>query len=107
MPPLREGSSYSLTTIEGEEKHDGIQWQSLCALTADPLSATELRRAWSEVNNKLTTAFERFTIEDWLEKHTAGSDEEFVKDPTCDLLAIVMIRTNHASYHSGQAALAK
>jgi uncharacterized damage-inducible protein DinB len=76
-------------------------------MLADPLSATELRRAWSEVNNKLTTAFERFTLEDWLQKHAAVSDEEFVKDPTRNRLAILMSRTNHASYHSGQAVLAK
>jgi uncharacterized damage-inducible protein DinB len=74
---------------------------------ADPLSATELRRAWSKVNNKLTTAFEVFTIEDWLRKNTALSDEDFVKDPTRNRLAIVMNRTNHASYHLGQVALAK
>jgi hypothetical protein len=73
----------------------------------DPLSATELRRAWAEVNGKLATAFESFTLEDWLQKHTAVSDEDFVKDPTRNRLAIVMNRTNHASFHSGQAVLAK
>jgi hypothetical protein len=73
----------------------------------DPLSATELRRAWAEVNGKLAAAFESFTLEDWLQKHTAVSDEDFVKDPTRNRLAIVMNRTNHASFHSGQAVLAK
>ena len=34
---------------------------------ADPLSATELRRAWAEVNDKLTRAFIGFTLEDWLQ----------------------------------------
>ena len=75
-------------------------------LLGDPLSATELRRAWAEVNNKLTAAFERFTLEDWLQKHTAVSDEDFAKDPARNRLAIVINRTNHASYHSGQAVLA-
>jgi uncharacterized damage-inducible protein DinB len=74
---------------------------------ADPLSTTELRRAWADVNDKLTAAFERFTFEDWLQRHTAVSDEDFVKDPTRNRLAIVMSRTNHASYHSGQVARAK
>lgn len=76
-------------------------------LLGDPLSAAELRSAWADVNNGLTAALERFTREDWLEKHTAISDEEFAKDPARNRLAIVMSRTNHASYHSGQAALAK
>jgi hypothetical protein len=73
----------------------------------DPLSAPELRRTWVEVNSKLTTALERFTLEDWLKKHTAVSVEDFVKDPTRNRLAVVISRTSHASYHSGQAILAK
>jgi hypothetical protein len=73
---------------------------------ADPLSATELRRAWAEVNNKLTTAFEKFKLEHWLQKHTAVSDEDFVKDPSRNRLAVLMSRTNHTSFHSGQAILA-
>jgi uncharacterized damage-inducible protein DinB len=76
-------------------------------VVADPLSATELRQTWSQVNNRLTAAFERFTLEDWLHKHTAVSDEEFVKDPTRNRLAVVINRTSHASYHAGQAALTK
>jgi uncharacterized damage-inducible protein DinB len=74
---------------------------------ADPLSATELRRAWAEANDKLTRAFEGFTLEDWLQKHTAVSDKDFIKDPMRNRLAVVMNRTGHASYHAGQAALTK
>ena len=73
----------------------------------DPFSASDLRKAWMQVNRKLTAAFERFTPEDWLQKHTAVSDEEFAEDPTRNRLAVVMSRTNHASYHFGQAILAK
>jgi hypothetical protein len=73
----------------------------------DPLSASDLKKAWTEVNEKLTDAFERFTPADWLEKHAAVSDEDFAKDPTRNRLAVVMSRTNHASFHSGQAILAK
>jgi hypothetical protein len=74
---------------------------------ADPLSATGLRRAWAEVNDKLTRAFEGFTLEDWLQKHTAVSDGDFMKDPMRNRLAVVMNRTSYASYHAGQAALTK
>src|ERR1700734_3375269 len=54
----------------------------------DPLSASDLRKAWAEVNGKLTDAFERFTAADWLEKHTAVSDEDFAKDATRNRLAV-------------------
>src|SRR6266568_1901090 len=68
---------------------------------ADPLAPADLRKAWADVNSKLTAAFEKFTPADWLQKHTAVSDEDFAKDPTRNRLAVVMSRTNHASFHSG------
>ena len=73
----------------------------------DPLSETELRRAWAEVNDKLTSAFEGFKWEDWLQKHAAVSVEDFIKDPMRNRLAVVMNRTSHASYHTAQAAFTK
>ena len=75
-------------------------------VVADRLSATELRREWSEVNSRLTAAFERFTLEDWLHKHTAVSDEDFAKDPGRNRMSVVVNRTNHVSYHLGQIMLA-
>ena len=74
---------------------------------ADPVSVSDLKKAWAEVNKRLTDAFGKFTPADWLEKHAAVSDEDFAKDPTRNRLAVVMSRTNHASFHSGQAVLAK
>jgi hypothetical protein len=74
---------------------------------ADPVSTSGLRKAWTEVNSSLTVAFEKFTPGDWLQKHSAVSDEDFAKDPMRNRLAVVMSRTNHASYHFGQATLAK
>ena len=73
----------------------------------DPVSVANLKRAWSEVNSQLTAAFERLTPQQWLEKHTAVSDEDFAKDPTRNRLAVLMSRTNHAAFHTGQAALVK
>ena len=72
-----------------------------------PPESIHVKKAWTEVNRNLTAAFERFTPEDWLQKHTSVSDEDFVKDLTRNRLAVVISRTNHASYHSGQAILAK
>jgi len=74
---------------------------------ASPVSAAELRKAWSAVHAKLTAVLEGFTAEEWLQKHTAVSDEDFAKDPSRNRLAVVLSRTNHLSFHSGQAVLAK
>jgi hypothetical protein len=74
---------------------------------ADAVSGAELKKAWSEVNAKLTAAFEARTPAQWLEKHSAVSDEDFAKDPSRNRLAVLLSRTNHASFHAGQAVLAK
>ena len=74
---------------------------------SDPLSAADLKKAWSEVNATIISAVEKFSADDWLKKHTAVSDEDFTKDPTRNRLAVFLNRTNHASFHTGQIALAK
>jgi hypothetical protein len=76
-------------------------------LLADPLSATELRHIWAEVNDKLVAAFESLSPRDWLEKHAAISDTEFAENPKRNRLSVVANRTNHVSYHLGQMLLAK
>jgi uncharacterized damage-inducible protein DinB len=73
----------------------------------DSISTSALKQAWSEVNGKLTAAFEKLTPSQWLEKHTAVSEEDFAKDPTRNRLAVLLSRTNHAAFHTGQAALTK
>ena len=66
----------------------------------DPLSAADLKAAWTEVNAKLSAIFERLTPADWLQKHTAVSDEDFAKDPTRNRLAILLSRTSHVAFHT-------
>ncbi len=73
----------------------------------DPLSAADLKQAWTEVNDKLTAAFEKLTPEEWLQKHTAVSNEDFAKDPTRNRLSVFLSRTTHVAFHSGQAILVK
>lgn len=74
---------------------------------SDPLSAADLKHAWSEVNAAITSGVDKFSADDWLQKHTAVSDVDFAKDPTRNRLAVFLNRTNHASFHTGQMALAK
>lgn len=73
----------------------------------DSIPVSELKRAWSDVNSRLTAQFEKLTPGQWLEKHTAVSDEDFAKDPSRNRLAVLISRTNHAAFHTGQAALVK
>ena len=73
----------------------------------DPVTPAELKTAWIEVNSKLTSAFESLTAAQWLEKHAAVSPEEFAKDPARNRLAVLLSRTNHAAFHTGQIILTK
>jgi len=59
------------------------------------------------VNAAITSAVENFSVDDWLKKHTAVSDEDFSKNPTRYRLAVFLNRINHASFHTGQIALTK
>jgi hypothetical protein len=73
----------------------------------DPISTEELKKAWLEVNEKLTAALEKLTPAEWLERHTAVSEKDFAKEPLRNRLAMVLSRTNHMSMHAGQMVLTK
>ncbi len=68
-------------------------------------SVQELKTKWESLNTVLTTHFSKMTINDWLEKHTAVSTEDFAKDPLRNKLNVLLSRTNHQSYHLGQLNL--
>jgi len=76
------------------------------ATPEDRVPAADLRAAWSEVNAKLTAAFEGLRPEEWLERHDSISPEDFVKEPLRNRLAVLLSRTNHAASHEGQMRLA-
>lgn len=71
----------------------------------DAISAAALRQAWTEVNTALTTAIEALPAEGWLEKHEAVSAEDFAKEPLRNRLAVLLSRTAHVQFHTGQIRL--
>jgi hypothetical protein len=75
--------------------------------TKDTPDASEIRGSWEKINERLSEGFVQLTPEQWLAKHSAVSDEDFAKDPLRNRLAILLTRTNHLSYHLGQALLAR
>src|ERR1700723_1219029 len=66
----------------------------------------ELRKYWDEVNAKLLSQFGSLSTDEWLQRHRSMSEEDYVKDPTRNRLAVLLSRTNHLSYHLGQITLA-
>ena len=67
----------------------------------------ELRNYWSEVNNKLSQHFNQFTTDEWFQKHTSVSEEDFEKEPHRNKLNVLLNRTNHLAYHLGQLVFLK
>jgi hypothetical protein len=71
------------------------------------LSGRELKRIWEATNDALWAAFSQLSPSDWLQKHTAVSEEDFLREPHRNRFTILLGRTGHLAYHVGQAMLAK
>jgi hypothetical protein len=74
---------------------------------ADIPSTKELRTKWNKMNEVLTQHFSTMQPDDWFQKHTAVSDEDFSKEPHRNKLNIIITRASHLSYHTGQLVLLK
>jgi hypothetical protein len=72
---------------------------------SDPISAADLRKACAEVNQAITAAVSTLTPEQWLERHSAISEEDFTREPHRNRLSVFASRTTHAAYHHGQVRL--
>ena len=70
-------------------------------------SVEELRGYWKKQCEVLKQKFDNMQPDQWLEKHTAVSAEDFEKEPYRNKLNIVLTRTNHMIYHLGQLILLK
>ena len=73
---------------------------------ADIPSHEQVRWAWNVVNADLWKGFETMSWSDWVQRHAAVSEEDFAKDASRNRFAVLLSRTNHLSYHLGQAVLA-
>ena len=73
---------------------------------SDRISAGALRQAWAAVNTALTSAIEALPAEGWLQKHEAVSAEDFAKQPLRNRLSVLLSRTAHVQFHTGQIRLA-
>jgi hypothetical protein len=67
----------------------------------------ELINYWKKVNDKLAEDFKKLTPEEWLQKHTSVSEEDFKKEPHRNRLNVLISRTGHVAYHCGQMVLLK
>jgi hypothetical protein len=73
---------------------------------AIPTAAT-LREYWKNQCEILKQHFESLSAEQWFEKHTAVSEEDFKAEPHRNKLNIIITRTTHLAYHTGQLQMLK
>jgi hypothetical protein len=70
-------------------------------------SIAELRSFWANQCEVMKQKFDSLKPEEWFEKHTAVSAEDFTKEPFRNKLNIIVTRTTHLQYHIGQLVLLK
>ena len=76
--------------------------------TEGPVYSTgELRQYWNTINAKLSDQFNNLTTEEWFQKHSAVTSEDFMKEPHRNRLNVLINRTNHLSSHVGQLVFLK
>ena len=68
---------------------------------------SELRLYWKKVHSKLTEGFSKLSTEEWFQRHTSVSEEDFIKEPHRNKLNIIINRTNHLATHLGQLIFLK
>ncbi|MEO7309098.1 MAG: DinB family protein [Chitinophagaceae bacterium] len=70
-------------------------------------SVAELRTFWTNQCEVLKQKFDSLKSDQWFEKHSAVSEEDFAKEPHRNKLNIIITRTSHLQYHLGQLVLLK
>jgi hypothetical protein len=71
------------------------------------LSGRELKILWQETSQILWTGFSKLSAADWLQKHGAVSEEDFLREPHRNRFTVLLGRTAHIAYHLGQAKLSE
>ena len=71
------------------------------------LLGEDLKIIWQETSQILWTGFSKLSVTDWLQKHAAVSEEDFLREPHRNRFTILLGRTVHIAYHLGQAKLSE
>lgn len=70
-------------------------------------STPELRSYWKEVNGRLGQHIKSLSADQWLQKHSSVSAEDFAKEPHRNRLNVLISRTNHLAGHLSQLLFLK
>ena len=68
-------------------------------------SISQLRSYVETIAERLSGEFRTLNTAEWLNRHNAMTDDEFLSNPERNKLSVLLNRTNHLSYHIGQLRL--
>jgi DinB superfamily len=69
------------------------------------LAKEELNEKWKAVIAALDSAFNSMSEADWLGRHNAVTEEDFLKEPHRNKLNVMLSRVSHKASHLGQIAM--
>jgi hypothetical protein len=75
--------------------------------TDDLPQANELRQEWTKVKTILAEKMADISTDEWFQRHTSVSEEDFVNEPHRNKLNVVLSRVGHMDYHLGQMQFLK
>ncbi|RPE07907.1 DinB family protein [Chitinophaga lutea] len=75
--------------------------------TGELPAVSELRQEWTRVKTSLAEKMAAISPEEWFQRHTSVSQEDFEKEPHRNKLNVVLSRTSHFDYHLGQLQFLK
>jgi len=64
-----------------------------------------LREMWKKSSTHLMGLLDSINPIDWYNRHHSISEEDFLREPHRNKLSVLLTRTIHHAYHSGQIAL--
>ena len=67
-----------------------------------PPSISQIRHYWQETSVQFIKKITTLSADDWFEKHSLVSAEDFSKEPHRNKLNVVLSRSSHLQYHLGQ-----
>jgi hypothetical protein len=70
-------------------------------------TVAELKQYWATISATLAERFAALQPEEWLERHTSVSAEDFAANPLRNRLNVLISRTIHIGYHAGQLTFLK
>jgi hypothetical protein len=69
------------------------------------LTKSELLTKWKTISGVLDKAFKSWNESDWMKRHTAVSEADFMKEPHRNRLNVMLSRVGHKASHLGQIAM--